>query len=112
MDFHPTVNDAYNEGKRIMQRGGKSLGVLTPGGPEDTRFRSFFGAGVNTVLDAWFRMQDLGLLPVEANLFFVHYMWALMFMCVYPKNQATLCALCGGVDPKTARKKSGPSFLL
>ena len=108
MDFRQTVNDAYLEGKKIMNRDGKRLGKLTSGGAEDLRFRSFFGAGVITVLDAWARMQQLGLLPTEPHLHFKHFLWALLFMNVYPKNEATLCTLCGGVDPKTARGKIWP----
>lgn len=104
----PTVEDAYMEGKKMMARGDKHLGVLTPGAPEDIRFRSFFGAGVETVLDAWNRMKDLGLLPLAPTLLFVHYLWALAFMCLYPKNEAALCAICGGADPKTVRNKTWP----
>ena len=93
-DDYPTVEDAYLEGKTLMRRGGKELGVLTPGGPEDIRFRSFFGGSVEAILDAWHRMAALGLLPPD--LLFLHYLWALMFMCLYPKNEAELCTLCGG----------------
>jgi len=105
-DDYPTVEDAYLEGKTLMRRGGKELGVLTPGGPEDIRFRSFFGGSVEAILDAWHRMAALGLLPPD--LLFLHYLWALMFMCLYPKNEAELCTLCGGVDPKTVRNKTWP----
>lgn len=103
---YPTILDAYNEGKEIMRRGGKQLGTITPGGPEDIRFRSFFGAGVATVIEAWHMMADRGMLPPD--LLFVHYLWALMFMCLYPRNEAELCTLAGGVDPKTVRGKTWP----
>ena len=104
-DF-PTVEHVYREGKELMRRGGHRLGVLTPGGPEDIRFRGFFGANVATVIDAWKRMGQHGLLP--AGLLFVHYLWALLFMCLYPKNEHELCTLVGGYDPKTVRAKTWP----
>ena len=103
---YPTVEDAYKEGKDIMRRGGKKLGVLTPGGPEDVRFRSFFGAGAEVILNAWHRMAELDLLPPDR--LFLHYLWALLFMCIYPKNEAALCTLVGGHDPKTVRAKTWP----
>jgi len=102
----PTVEHVYREGKELMRRGGHRLGVLTPGGPEDIRFRGFFGANVATVIDAWKRMEQHGLLPAE--LLFVHYLWALLFMCLYPKNEHELCALVGGYDTKTVRAKTWP----
>ena len=103
---YPTVEDAYLEGKELMRRGGKELGTLAPGGPEDRRFRSFFGAGVAVVIAAWKGMAEHGLLPPEA--LFVHYLWALVFMCLYPTNEAELCLICGNRDPKTVRKYIWP----
>ena len=105
-DGFPTVEHVYHEGKELMRRGGHRLGVLTPGGPEDVRFRGFFGANVATVIDAWKQMEGEGLLPVD--LFFRHFLWALLFMCLYPKNEHELCALVGGHDPKTVRAKTWP----
>ena len=106
MQNYPTVEDAYNEGKRMMSRGGKQLGVLTPRGPEDMRFRAFFGGGGETVRDCWGRMVDRDLVLEELD--FVHFLWALAFMCVYPKNENVLCTICGGRDPKTVRAKIWP----
>lgn len=104
----PSVEYAYDEGNKMMGRAGKQLGTLARGGPQDIRFRSFFGAGAVVVVDAYCRLIDNGLFPVEVGLRFVHFLWALAFMCLYPKNQASLCTLCGGVDPKTVRKKIWP----
>ena len=36
-EVYPRINDAYQEGKSLMQRESKVLGNLSPGGPEDTR---------------------------------------------------------------------------
>jgi hypothetical protein len=105
-EVYPRINDAYQEGKSLMQRESKVLGNLSPGGPEDTRFRSFFGAGATTILVAWHAMAEHNLLP--NNLLFIHYLWALLFMCVYPKNEKAFCALVGGPDRKTVRKKTWP----
>ena len=84
-----------------MSRAGKRLGNITIGGPEDRRFRSFFGAGVTVVLLGWQKMKDQGLIPERGLV--VHYLWALMFMKLY-SNEAALCGHAGGVDPKTFRK--------
>lgn len=105
-DDYPSVEDAYIEGKELMRRGGKPLGVLTPGGPEDIKFRAFFGGGVSTIIDSWKRMAEHDLLPPD--LLFVHYLWALIFMRLYPKNETELCTLVGGHDPKTVRSKTWP----
>ena len=108
MDFRPTVNDAYLEGKKIMNRDGKRLGKLTSGGAEDLRFRSFFGAGVITVLDAWARMQQLGLLPTEPHLHFKHFLWALLFMNVYPKKMQHCALFVVGLIQRQQGGKFGP----
>ena len=106
LDVYPRINDAYREGKSLMQLEGKELGVLTPGGPEDIQFRSFFWDGVITILTVWYTMAKHNLLPKD--LLFLHYLWALMFVCLYSKNGKDLCALVGGPDPKTVWKKTWP----
>ena len=95
------MEEAYREGKELMGRSKRRLGVLTPGGPEGARFRSFFGASVVVVLTAWHGMAEHDLLLDRPG--FKHYLWALLFMAVYPKSEAALCAHLGGCDPKTAR---------
>ena len=85
-----------------MRRHGKKLGVLTPGGPEDCRFRSFFGVGVEVFLEACNMLVKYDFYPPESS--FEHFFWALLFMKLYPKNEAELCSLLGGIDPKTMRK--------
>ena len=106
VDVYPCINDVYREGKSLMQQEGKALGNLSPGGSENTRFRSFIGAGATAILVAWHAMAGHDLLPY--NLLFVHYLWALMFMCVYLKNKKVCSALDGGPDPKTVRRKTWP----
>ena len=101
----PTIEDAYRQGKVLMGRASKPLGRLDPGGPEDKRFRSFFGAGVVVVLAAWRGMRDHDLLPPKP--LFAHYLWVLMFMCLYPRNEVELCRLVGK-DAKTVRKRTWP----
>ena len=51
-DVYPRINGAYQEGTSLIQREGKILGNLFPGGSKDTRFWSFFGAGATTILVA------------------------------------------------------------
>ena len=100
------MEEAYREGKELMGRSKRRLGVLTPGGPEGARFRSFFGASVVVVLTAWHGMAEHDLLLDRPG--FKHYLWALLFMAVYPKSEAALCAHLGGCDPKTARARIWP----
>jgi len=82
-----------------MNRGGRELGHLAPGGPEDVRFRSFFGMSVGVVIASWHLMKEHDLLSPDQA--FLRYLWTLMFMCLYPKNEAELCTLTGGKYPKT-----------
>lgn len=100
-DTVPQIRDVYMLGKDTMNRAGKRLGTLTPGGPEDRRLRSFFGAGVVVILDAWYRMAAQDLIPDGGK--FYHLLWALMFMKIY-SSESTMCGHAGGVDPKTWRK--------
>ena len=97
----PTVFDLYDLGKEMMNRAGRNLGTLSVGGPEDRKFRSFFGSGVTVILAGWNMMQAQGLIP-DGGLV-IHYLWALMFMKIY-SSETALCGHAGGVDPKTFRK--------
>ena len=47
-------------------------------------------------------MGSKNLLPVDASP--GHFLWALAFMCVYPKNDHALPLLLGKRDPKTLYK--------
>lgn len=93
---------AYREGQELMQRASKPLGTMHVGWTEDRRFRSSFGTGVDTVLDAWTMMERGGSVPNEGR--FEHMLWALIFLSAYPKNETKACTLMGGIDPKTMRK--------
>ena len=75
------------------------LGTLLPGSPEDRRFRALFGVSAQVVVDAWRLMDVHGLLPNNPQL--CHFLWALAFMCIYPKNDKALSSLLGNRDPKT-----------
>ena len=89
----PSMNDAYMLGKEMMNRVRNKLGVTFRGWTEDRRFRSFFGAGVLTVIDVWSRMKAEDLIPEGGK--FHHYLWALMFMKLYG-SETSLCAKAGG----------------
>ena len=104
----PTVYDFYDLGKEMMNRAGRNLGTLSVGGPEDRKFRSFFGEGVTIILLAWNMMQAQELIPHGGLV--IHYLWALMFMKIY-SSETALCAHAGGVDPKTFRKWIWPFIL-
>ena len=100
---NPRIEDAYQEEKTLIGQSGKRLGVLAPGGPEGVRFRCFFGAGMVVVMTVYHKMREHQLL--HKRLEFEHYLWALLFMVVYSKNKAALCAHLGRRGPKTVRAK-------
>lgn len=77
-NYVPMVHDFYLFGKEMMNRAGRRLGKIPIGGPENHRFCSFFGASVTVVLEGWYMMKGLELIPIGGLV--VHYLWALMFM--------------------------------
>ena len=83
-----------------------NLGTLLPGSPEDRRFRALFGVSAQVVVDAWRLMETHGLLPEDPQL--CHFLWALAFMCTYPKNDKALSSLLGNRDPKTINRHTWP----
>ena len=90
----------------MMGRTTPNLGILLLGSPEDRRFRALFGVSAQVVVDAWRLMETHGLLPEAPKL--CHFLWALAFMCIYPKNDKALSSLLGNRDPKTIRKHTWP----
>ena len=108
-NFHqewPSVIDIYVEGQRVMGNTNPKLGKLLPGSPEDRRFRGLFGVSAQVVVDAWRLMEINGVLPENPQL--CHFLWALAFMCIYPKNDKALSSLIGNRDPKTIHKHTWP----
>jgi hypothetical protein len=83
-----------------------NLGTLLPGSPEDRRFRALFGVSAQVVVDAWRLMDVHDLLPDNPQL--CHFLWALAFMCIYPKNDKALSSLLGNRDPKTISMHTWP----
>lgn len=98
----PTTEEMYREGMHVLGRSGHQLGILYSGSPEDNRFRGIFGASAEVIAKAWRMMRQYDLLPPEPQ--YKHYLWALAFMCTYPKNDKALSCLLGNADPKTIRK--------
>jgi len=90
----------------VMGRTIPNLGILLPGSPEDRRFRALFGASAQVVVDVWKLMETHELLPEDPQL--CHLLWALAFMCIYPKNDKALSELLGKKDPKTINKYMWP----
>ena len=86
----------------LGRAGSHTIGILLPGSPEDSRFRGSFGVSADVAAKAWGMMEELNLLPNNPQL--CHYLWALAFMCIYPKNDMALSRLLGNKDPKTIRK--------
>ncbi len=98
----PALADFYIIGKEVQNRSGQNINSTMT---EDRRFRDFFGAGAMVALAAWNLLTVNDFLPEGGTI--LHFLWALYFMKVYPK-QGVACAAAGGsggaVDPKTFRK--------
>ena len=101
-----SVDDAYRLGQSVMGRVGYRLGVIHPGSPEDKRFRGYFGVSAEVSVEAWEMMVEHDYLPPSPE--FLHYLWALAFMRLYPANDKALSVALGGSDPKTIRKYIWP----
>ena len=82
------------------------LGVMHPGSPKDKRFRGYFGVSAEVAVEAWEMMVEHDYLPPSHE--FLHYLWALAFMQLYPTNDMALSVALGGSDPKTIRKYIWP----
>ena len=101
-----SVDDAYREGQQVMGRASRRLGKLLPGSPEDLRFRGYFGVSAEVAVQVWDMMGEHNCLPHDPK--FLHFLWALAFMRLYPTNDKALSTSLGGSDPKTIRKYIWP----
>ena len=72
---------------------------------EDRYFRTYFGCGLLVCHKVWRMLLTYGLHPGPplCN----HYLWALLFLKVYPKANV-LCNLTGVQDYKTLKQKIFP----
>ena len=102
----PTTTDFYNTAKEIQNRSGSAVGAAAT---KDRRLRDYFGISVAVAILAWNLMTVYGQLP--GNGIVAHFLRALHFMKVYPKQDegsATAGGSGGAIDPKTWRKYSWP----
>ena len=96
------VDDAYREGQQVMGWASRRLSKLLPGLPEDLHFQGYFGVSAEVAVQVWDMMGEHNCLPHDPK--FLHFLWALAFMQLYPTNDKALSTLLGGSDPKTIRK--------
>ena len=101
-----TINIAYVYRHEVTGQANQRLGTLLEGLPEDLRFHAFFGVSAEVAVEAWGMMAEHNFLPPNPN--FLHYLWALAFMQLYPANDTALLAMLGGKDPKTINKYVWP----
>ena len=71
---------------------------------ENKAFRALFGCGSHVAYMLWQLLISRQLLPQGGTM--MHLLWTLMFLKVYPSEEA-LKRLCGGADNKTTRKWIG-----
>ncbi len=90
----------------MMGRRSHRLGILLPDLSKDHRFHGYFGVSAEVAVEAWEMMEELDYLPLFPQ--FQHYLWALVFMRLYPANGIALSAILGGSDPKTIWKYIWP----
>ncbi len=57
-------------------------------------------------VEAWEMMDEQKCLPSDPS--FLHYLWVLAFMRMYPANDEALSRVLGGSDPKTIHKYMWP----
>ena len=98
----PTATDFYNAPKAVQNRSGSAIGSCVT---EDRRFRDYFGVSVVVALIAWNMVVTYDHLPADGTI--AHFLWALHFMKVYPKQDEGSAAAGGSggaMDPKTWRK--------
>jgi hypothetical protein len=100
------VNEAYRKGQKVMGQASRRLGKLLPGLPEDLCFCGYFGVSVEVAMEAWEMMEKHNCLPPVPN--FLHFLWALAFMQMYPANDKALSIALGGSDPKMIGKYVWP----
>ncbi len=101
-----SFEEAYCEGQRVMKRTGNKLGIVLPDSTEDNRFRGYFGVSAIVAVEAWEMMEELNCLPPNPQ--FIHFLWALAFMKLYPANDKALSSMLGGSDPETIREYIWP----
>jgi hypothetical protein len=102
-----TVEDFYRIAKEVQNRSGQKIASDET---ESRRFHEYFGTSVYVAIIAWGLMSEHYLLPEDGGI--VHMLWAMHFLCCYPK-QEECCAAAGtqekgAVDPKTWRKYIWP----
>ena len=93
-----TATDFLVAGKEMMNRSEKKMGKIDS---EERRFREMFGVDPKVAAIAWQMMAAARLMPRKGTM--QHWLWTLCFLKVHAK-QGPMCALCGGVDPKTFKK--------
>ncbi len=89
-----------------MSRAGRRLGATHPGSPEDKCFCGHFAVSAEVAVEAWEMMMEHGCLSPSHK--FLHYLWALAFMQLYPANINALSVTLGGSNPKTIHKYIWP----
>jgi hypothetical protein len=94
----PQAMDFILLGKDMMGRSEKRMGTMAS---EERRFRELFGVSPEVALVMWNLLLEYRLVPFKGTM--THFLWTLCFLKVYAKLQP-MCALCGGIDPKTLKK--------
>jgi hypothetical protein len=101
-----SIEYIYKTGQEVMGCTSTRLGKLLLGLPEDICFRGLFGVSAELTKTTWELMENHGLRP--SGIDFLHFLWALAFMQMYPPNDNTLSRVLGGHDPKTISKNVWP----
>ena len=86
----PTATDFYNAAKEIQNRSGSAVGAAAT---KDRRLRDYFGISVAVAILAWNLMTTYGHLPADGTI--AHFLRALHFMKVYPKQDEGSAAAGG-----------------
>lgn len=69
---------------------------------ENRKFREFFGCGPNIACGVWNLVVSHNLLPDNGTM--EHFMWTLLYLKVYAKENTMSALIDGKPDPKTIQK--------
>jgi hypothetical protein len=105
-NFQVSVNDAYQEGQKVMGRANRRLGKLLLGLSVDLHFCGCFGVSAEVAVEAWEMMDGHNCLPPSPK--FLHFFVGTCVHKSYPANDKALLIALGGSNPKTIHKYIWP----
>ena len=95
----PTPEDFMKLGRAIWSKDPVKAKAFAT---EDRKFREFFGCGPGVACELWVHLDAHGYTPHKGTM--EHFLWTLLFMKVYAKENTLAALVDGKPDPKTFQK--------